>query len=268
MPESYNTLLVKLTLEGVTYYLNDTDQYARLGSTAHDETLGIDLSSRAGEVIAAAKDCQDRVETDYTLSFTDDGGLRMGVTNHYFGNDYNEKNRYFSELRPEERKRYYQEVVSGIDQGARPVGDLTEQFNNYPGTEQFTVQLDNYAVVDGKYLYFDLPFTPALVQLPGGDRRSLPLLLSHGGTATVRTEIDLPVGFRQVLIAPESESLDAPAGGGKVRTTTASSAGKFVMTDDFETAPAVISPGDYPAMLKVEATLEKKSAKVFLLEKE
>ncbi len=192
----------------------------------------------------------------------------MGITNHYFGNEYNEKNRFFSELRPEEKKRYYQEEVSNIDQGARPVGDLAEQFNTYPGTEQFTVQLDNYAVVDGKYLYFDLPFTPALFQLPGGDRRVQPLLLGHEGTATVRTEIELPAGFRDVLISPESKNLDAPGGGGKVRTTSETTGGKFVMTDDFETSPAVISPSDYPAMLKVESTLEKKSAKVFLLEKE
>jgi hypothetical protein len=268
MPDSFNTPLVKLTVGGVTYYLNDTDQYAQLGSTEHDQRLGINLSSRSGEVIAAAKDCKDRIETDYTLSFADDGGLKMGVTRHYFGNEYNEKNRFFSELRPEEKKRYYQQEVSDIDQGARPVGDLAEQFNTYPGTEQFAVQLDNYAVVDGKYLYFDLPFTPTLVQLPGGDRRSLPLMLSHEGTTSVRTEIELPLGFKDVLIAPESESLDAPAGGGKVRTTSETTAGKFVMTDDFETSPAVISPNDYPAMLKVESTLEKKSAKVFLLEKE
>jgi hypothetical protein len=40
------------------------------------------------------------------------------------------------------------------------------------------------------------------------------------------------------------------------------------MADDFETSPAIVSPRDYPAMLKVESALEKKSAKVFLLEKD
>jgi len=44
--------------------------------------------------------------------------------------------------------------------------------------------------------------------------------------------------------------------------------GKLVLTDDFETAPAIIPAQDYPAILKVESTLEKKSAKVFLLQKE
>jgi transglutaminase-like putative cysteine protease len=268
LPDSFNTPLVKVEVDGVTYYLNDTDQYARLGSTPHDDRLGINLSSEAPEVIAAAKDCQDRIETDYTLSFADDGRMQMGVLKHYFGNEYNEKNKYFSELRPEERKRYYQEVVSDIGQGARPVGDLTEQFNTYPGTEQFTVALDHYAVVDGKYLYFNLPFTPSLVKLPGGDQRSLPLMLSHEGTTSVRTEIELPLGFRDVLIAPRSESLDAPAGGGKVRMTSAAGTGKYVLTDESETSPAVISPRDYPAMVKVESTLENKSSKVFLLEKE
>jgi transglutaminase-like putative cysteine protease len=268
LPDSYDTPLVKVALDGQTYYLNDTDQYAEIGSTAHEDRLGINLSSQAPEVIAAAKDCQDRVETDYTLSFANDGRMQMGVSKHYFGNEYNEKNKYFSELRPEEKKRYYQEVVSSIGQGARPVSDLSEDFNTYPGTETFTVALDNYAVVDGKYLYFNLPFTPSLVKLPGGDQRTLPLMLSHEGTTSVHAEITLPLGFRDVLIAPRSESLDAPAGGGKVRVTSASETGKIVLTDDSETSPAVISPRDYPAMVKVESTLENKSSKIFLLEKE
>ena len=50
--------------------------------------------------------------------------------------------------------------------------------------------------------------------------------------------------------------------------TSAATTGKYVLTDDSETSPTVISPQDYPAMLKVESTLENKSSKVFLLEKE
>jgi hypothetical protein len=268
LPDTYNSPLVKVSVDGQTYYLNDTDQYAQLGSTAHEDRLGINLTSQAAEVIAAAKDCQDRIETDYSLSFGNDGRMKMDVARHYFGNEFNEKNKYFSELRPEEKKRYYQELISGIGQGAKPIGDLTAQFDTYPGTEKFTVALDNYAVVDGKYLYFNLPFSPSLVKLPGGDQRTLPLMLSHEGTTSVHAEINLPLGFRDVLIAPRSESLDAPSGGGKVRVTSAAETGKYVLTDESETSPAVISPQDYPAMVKVESTLENKSSKVFLLEKE
>jgi transglutaminase-like putative cysteine protease len=268
MADSFQTPLVKVTVDGETYYLNDTDQYSKLGSTAHEANLGVDPATATNETIAAAKDCQNRIETDYALTLGNDGKLQMEISKQYYGNEFNDKNKFFSELRPEEKRRYYQELVSSVGQGARAVGDLDEHFDTYPGTEKFTVALDNYAVVDGKYLYFNLPFTPSLVKLPGSDYRSLPLLLSHEGSNTTRAEITLPAGFKQVLIAPRSESLDAPDGGGSVKLTSAPGSGKFVMTADTQTLPAVIDPQDYPTMVKIESALENKSSMVFLLEKE
>jgi transglutaminase-like putative cysteine protease len=267
LPESFDTPLVRLTLDGKTFYLNDTDQYAQLGSTSHDDRLGLDLTTQACEVIAAAPDCQDRTETVYTLSLTDSGQLRMGILKHFYGGEYNTRNRYFSELRPEERKRYYEQLVSGVAQGARPAGDLTARFDTYPGTEQFTVDLDHYAVVDGKFFYFDLPFTPSLLDLPAADQRRLPLMLSSAEKNSIRTEIELPPGFQDLVIAPTSETLAAPAGGGSLHMTSSAEPGKFVLTDDFETSPVILSPHDYLDMQKIESVLEKKSAKVFLLER-
>jgi hypothetical protein len=121
--------------------------------------------------------------------------------------------------------------------------------------------------VDGKYLYFDLPFTPSLFP-PGADHRVLPLFISRGNESTIRTEIQLPPGFRRIVIAPNSGKLDAPAGSGRARITSKSEAGKCVITQEFDTEPAIISPKDYPALLKVESALGKKSSKVFLLEEE
>jgi hypothetical protein len=93
-------------------------------------------------------------------------------------------------------------------------------------------------------------------------------MLSGEEATTVRTQINLPVAFRDVLIAPHSENLDAPAGGGSVRMTSASTGGKIILTDESQTSPALISPSDYPAMVKLESMLENKSSKVFLLEKQ
>jgi transglutaminase-like putative cysteine protease len=268
LPEAFDTPLVKVTLDGVTYYLNDTDEYAQLGTTASDNRLGIDLSSQAYEVIASAKDCQDRTDKDYALTLGDDGKLRMKVTEHFYGGEYNTRNRYFSQLRPEERKRYYQELISDVAQGARPLGDLTTRFDTYPGTEQFDVELDHYAVVDGKYFYFDLPSTPSLFDLPGGDHRSLPLMLWDAGKENTRTEIVLPPSFPGVVIPPASENLVAPAGSGTVQMTTSDVDGKYVLTQELDSSPAIISPQDYPALLQIESTLEKKSGDVFLLGKD
>jgi len=122
-------------------------------------------------------------------------------------------------------------------------------------------------VVDGKYLYFDLPFTPSLFPM-GADERTLPLYISHDSEHKVRTEIELPPGYRQPIIAPGTSVLSAPGGGGRASISSKLNAGRFVLQHDFETTPAIIEPKDYPAMLKLESALEQKSSRVFLLQGE
>ena len=266
LPQYFASPLVRVAVDGASYYLNDTDQYARLGSTVFDGKLGVVLASRHCEVLHAAPDCSDKTETIYTLSLEDTGKTRLGITRRYFGAHFNSKNSYFSELPPEERRRYYQELVSSVAQGARAVGDLVTQFNTYPGVEKYTVDIDNYAVADGKYLYFDLPFTPSLFP-PGADSRTLPLFLSHRSDNVVRTEIELPPAFRNLIIVPRSETLEAPAGAGKARITFADQSGRCLLDHELETAPAIVSPKEYAALLNLESTLGKKSSTIFLLQR-
>jgi hypothetical protein len=267
LPRSFDYPLVRVNVDGATYYLNDSDQYAKLGSTDFDGRMGLVLSTQASEVIHAAPDCENKVQTDYTLAPDNTGRTRVSVTRRFYGADYNEKNRYFSELPPEERRRYFQETVSALAQGARPVGDLTTRFDTYPGVEQFTADVDNYSVLDGNYIYFDLPFNPSLLPA-GADRRALPLFISRSSDRAVRTEIELPPGFRHVLMAPGSETLDAPDGSGKAEITSTDNGGKWAITHEFRTSPAIIPPTDYAALLKVESTLGQKSGKAFLLERD
>jgi hypothetical protein len=264
-PQNFQSPLVKINVDGETWFLNDTDQYAHPGSTGFDGKLGIELASQNFEVIRAAKDCHDKTETTYSLALSDNGKTRLGITHQYFGVNYNARKRYFMELPPEERRRYHQEIVSAVAQGARPMGELTTKFDTYPGTEQFTVEVDNYTVVDGKYSYFDLPFTPSLMPM-GADRRTLPLFISHESEHKVRTEIDLPPKYQQVAIGPKSDMLEIPNGAGRAKITSSDSQGKRVITHEFETAPAIIEASRYGEMLDVEAALGKKASRVFLLE--
>ena len=264
LPQYFQSPLVRVRVEGETYYLNDTDQYAQPGTTAHDGRLGLALDRGRVETLHAAKDCGDRMETFYTLALADNGRARIGVRQCYYGTGFNGKNRYFSELPPEERRRYFQEIVAQVSQGARPVGGLTTRFDTYPGTEEFTVEIANYAVVDGKYFYFDLPATASLFPA-GADRRVLPLFLSHGGQTTLKTEINLPPGFRRTIIAPKNTTLKTA--GGTAKTTVVSRHGtQCLITHELETWPAIVSPQDYPPLLRAEAALRQKSARAFLLE--
>ena len=110
LPQDFQYPLVKVVVAGQAYYLNDTDQYSQLGATAHDGRLGLVLASRASTEIHAAKNCGNAMKTLYTLSVTDTGRTRVGVTRYYYGGGYGAKNHFFSELPPEECRRYFQET--------------------------------------------------------------------------------------------------------------------------------------------------------------
>lgn len=265
LPQSFASLLVKVEVDGVTYYLNDTDQYAQLGATTFDGKLGYNLAAQQFETIHAAPGCADKTDTVYQLNLANDGQARLQITRSYYGGDYGEKKQYFAELPPEERNRYFQEAVSGVAQGARAVGDLETHFDSYPGTEQFTVAINHYTVVDGQNMYFNLPFVPTITA-PGADHRSLPLFINNSMDNTVRTEINLAPDFQHLVISPSPGQLTMPGGAESAWITETNPAGQIIITHEFKTTPAVVSPQAYPGMLQLESTLSKKSSRVFLLE--
>jgi hypothetical protein len=278
VPDDFQTPLVEVELDGQAYYLNDTDQYAKLGSTAHDGRLAIVLTSSlidpsmghggasgAYDTIKAASDCRSRVVTTYSLAVADDGNARIGIKHEYYGMNYQVNNRHLAELRPEERARFYQETVAGIAQGAKPAGALTTDFSGYPGVEQFTVDVANFGVSDGQFLYFSVPSTPRLFATDT-DRRSLPLLVADDADDTVHTQVTLPTGHQHVVIAPGSAVLAGPDGAGSAHITTSSAPGGFDVIYELDRKPAIIPPDDYAAALKTESQLENKAGRVLLLE--
>ncbi|HEU5397322.1 MAG TPA: DUF3857 domain-containing protein, partial [Verrucomicrobiae bacterium] len=265
LPDEFQTPLVKVPLQGDDYYLNDTDQYAHLGTTGCDGKLGIDLATGRTGIIRAAKDCGNKTETDYAIAFSNDGKAQIRISRHYFGGDFNAHNQFFAELPPEERKHYFQDVVSQVAQGARPVGGLTTRFDVYPGLEEFTVDLDNCGVAEGNYFYFSLPFLPSLYDTVA-EHRSLPLFIPDAGQRIVRAEIVLPPAFPQTDIAPKNGTYTAP-GGSTATLSRSTGGGKCTVTNAFNIVPAIISPKDYSKLVKVQSELSEKDQTTFLLER-
>lgn len=264
MPGDFQSPLVRISVDGENYYLNDTDQYAHMGTTGADGNLGVVLASQRMETLKAAKDCENQSKTDYAISLSADGSARIRISRHYYGEGYNGMHHYFAELPPEERNHYYQELVSGVAQGARPVGDLITKFDTYPGLQEFTVDVPDYAVTSGKYFYFDLPFTPPFLSA-STDQRSLPLFVADKSERTVRAEIEMPAGFSQTEIVPGDGTFSAP-GGSKLQIAKSDADGKCILTEQLDTVPAIISPTDYAKLVNIQSALGQKSTTTFLLE--
>jgi transglutaminase-like putative cysteine protease len=266
-PDLFSTPLVRIVVDGKTYYLNDTDQYAHLGSTPHDGSLGIDLATGAGITIRAADNCHDREVTTYSLALDNQGNARIGIRREYYGMVFDEGNRRFSELRSEQKTHYFQEMVSNVAQGARPVGELVTNFKTYPGVVEFTVDVDRYGVAGNRCLYFSLPFTPQLFAT-GANRRMLPMLISDLSDETIRTRIKLPPEFRHMTITPRAADFTGPDGAGSARISSTAENGECVIVYEITRRPAIVQPANYPSLLGVESALENKAARILLLEKD
>jgi transglutaminase-like putative cysteine protease len=266
-PRDFRLPLVRVAVDGHDYYLNDTDQYAHLGSTGSESRLALSLSTGKIEEIGISEDCKTSASTDFSLSIAEDGSAKLTVATSYYGQLYNAKKRYFSELTPEDRQRYFQGLVAAVAQGAHPVGDLSTSFEDYPGVVKYTVAVDDFAVVDGDYLYFNLPYVPALFRLDS-DRRTLPYFIPARTLENARISIAFPASYSDVEIAPSGMSADVPDSGGKIAVgARPDDPGHFLVDFSLEADPAIVGPKDYADLLKTETGLENRAAWAFLLKR-
>jgi transglutaminase-like putative cysteine protease len=264
-PDKFTVPLLRIVVNGRSCYLNDTDQYAHLGSTRHDNCLGIDLTTGACITVRATPDGSDREETTYSLDLDNQGNARIGIRHAYYGMAFDRKNRRFSELRPMQRLHYFQQMVSHVAQGALPVGGLETNFKVYPGVEQFEVEVAHYGVANGRCLYFPLPFTPHLFPTKT-NRRTLPLLIPIASEKIIRARIKLPPEYRHVAIGSRSANLSGPDGIGNAQVVSTTNNEQCLIVYHLVLRPAILQPADYPIALKVESALENKAARMLLLE--
>jgi hypothetical protein len=260
-------VLVKVKLRGMgEVYLNDTNQYAALGATGHDRTLGLDVRRARPHRILAADDKRSFRETAYDLRLDGDGKAHITRTVRYYGGGYAANHRKFSEMPPEERRRYHQEVLSGLSQGAEADGDPVTEFGDYPGIETVSATIPDFAVRDGDFLYFSLP--ASLRNLLGlrSDTRSGPLYWGGHNRFRIRTTVQLPPEFREAVLLPEPFFWSAPGDGGTVWVgIEMAEDGRLELIHDVDLQPTVLPPDAYQELLGINRQLSHPDSRTVLL---
>ena len=262
---NYHDVLVQVPLAGGVVYLNDTDQYAHLGATSHDGNLAVLLTDAKPMVVHATKGSSGKTEEDFRISVGNSGNTRITITRRFFGADYGLRKKFFTELPPEERNRYYQQVVASVSQGARPVGALMTRFDGYPGVESFTVDVNAYAIRDGNYLYFDLPADLRLFPT-ATDLRAQPFYLPRPVVRIIRSEVTFPSKDWHILIAPKSRDVAAADGSGRVIVDAREQPGGIAIEHRLSIDPSIVQATDYPALVRLENSLEDESARAIVVD--
>jgi hypothetical protein len=264
-------VLVRLRDGDTDVYLNDTDQYAELGATPADGGLSLPLAKGTPQSVAVAQDKKNVMEYEVRLALTEQGDAKIATTRKNYGEWFGARRRLFAEMPPEERNRFYQEMVGAVSQAAVADSNLVTDFDSYPGVESFSVRAEKYAVRDGNLLYFELPRSLQGLFSLRSDVHENPYYLDSDMTLRISTIVDLPAGFSQVVLAPEQRNWQLPAGGGTVRVEVSTRKPEngdpmqLSIAHEVDLNPFMLEAAGYPELVEIERQLRHAQARTVLV---
>ncbi|MGD1001535.1 MAG: DUF3857 domain-containing protein [Candidatus Brocadiia bacterium] len=269
-PSDFSAVLVRVRLDGKEVYLNDTDEYAALGATAHDGCYGLGMDGGKLFTINARPMMRDRSDEDFDVTVQANGDAVIRKRTNYYGSGYADARKRFAEMVPEERRRYFLEAIAQISQAAAAEGELETAFDSYPGVEQFTVRVPAYAARNGDYLYFTMP--ASLQDLFGfrSETRDNPIFWSGPRRVTIRTTLTLPQEFATLALQPAEIEWKAPQSAGVVRVLSyrrkegAAAQAGYVIEQTMNLVPAMIPAIDYEDLLHIQSLMNHPSARTVL----
>jgi transglutaminase-like putative cysteine protease len=266
----FDTVLVRVPSAQGFIYLNDTDQYAELGTTPNHGRTALLLDGRITTVEASSHQ-RDHSDTLYSVEVETNGDAMVTCETKLFGSAFAAFHRRFAELPPEERRRHFLEMVAELSQAAEAQGDLVTEFDRYPGRQWFAVKIPRFAIRSGNRLYFTLPGeTPQLAALRA-DRRTHPLYRSDLFTMTLNYRVVLPQGTTSLDVQPEPIAWTLPGGIGTVDFAVSpvrEEGGRKVIEMDrrVELGEGIVSPNDYPALLDFNRRIRHPGMQTLMVE--
>ncbi|HQO81567.1 MAG TPA: DUF3857 domain-containing protein [Deltaproteobacteria bacterium] len=272
-PHWFKGVLVRVRSEGGYIYLNDTDQYAIVGTTGSAGHPCLVLRSGAFETIEPLSDRHaDRRDTDISIRLSEDGDIVLTQKRTFYGENYAAFRKQFSEMPPEERKRHHEQLISSISQAAKPLGDYVTRYDQYPGTEELSVQIDSYAVRQDGYLYLKVPGLINILEGVTSDKRENPLYQSGPRNARISVDVLLPDGIKACeLLPPDGFRVWMGSGGGISMETSVTEAGNGRKYDvvrivqDVDIDPVIVPPSRYPDLLDSQRVISHPSSNLILM---
>lgn len=215
--EFLNKVLVRLRHDKDNIYLNDTDHYAKLGTTPACDQLALTLSEVHIDTITIPDNYRDLVTYEYRIILTEGGNARIVVEQKSYGISFAHRRKLFAEMLPENRKQYYQKILASSSLEVVSISDLKADFTGYPGVERYSIGVEQYAVRDNNLLYFELPILHDNRFHLQSERRNFPFYHSQKHHVVYFGSIELPPMLSEVIIAPKDHEISLPVQGGNIK---------------------------------------------------
>ncbi len=256
---------------GDWFYLNDTDQYAELGTTPSYRNPVLDLDGTRG-VVNVADRYQSWNDTDCSVIEIDaNGTATFAVTNTFYGPSCSIVRCVYGEMPPEELDRHYQEMLGEISESALPLGPLELDLEGYPGRLSFSGIASNYAARVGSTLTLIVPGVSGKIANLRADKREMPLLCAGYSDDKTETVVILPSEVESIKCIPRPIDWKLPCDLGEFKddsreSVRADGRREIKFTSELHRRPTILAPEEYPALLELNRRATHPRMKTLILE--
>ncbi len=256
-PHHFSNFVIRIRLdnEPTPYYLDELSIYAELEITRLEHVQALELSSGKIINIEAFPGYNTKNRVQQNLSIDENGDAVIVYEQKIYGAGFENFKRSFTEITPEDRRRYYEQLIASFSQEAKPISELETHVDTYPAIIRFSVRIPRFAVQSGDFLYFNLP-GPGTSFIPTeGDNRQYPFMVSGRTDTAIDWEITLPDNVT-VDTAPDPMTWEGPAGFGTVSITRDEKTDhdqvkKVCFRQKIDFQPTVIPAANYSSLLDI-----------------
>ncbi len=260
----FDAVLLRVTSGEEEFYLNDTDNYAVLGACAHDNALGVELESGELVTIVSAADCEDAARSDFEIICRPDGTARLVLSESFYGAAYAAANRLFARQTPEERRRYCANAAAALAQDAKQVTFETD-FSGYPGIVRQEVEIPNFWLRSGDFVYLTLPDGGAGGLLRTAGVRTLPYYHPGAIDREFHYAVDLPETWGACELAAGDFRWTCPGGEGVVSQEARLTDKTLEVRRAVKLPPFYLSGVEYPVLAEAQRLLSTPGTRTILL---
>ena len=267
--EAFGRVLIKIEVDNEVLYLDASSQYAEPGTSAFDHHAMLNLRSGALSTIHIVPGKDDRSHLHYEMNIAPDGEIGLTQTATMQGTSFDSFHRTYAEMTPENRRRHYLEIITGISQSAQATSALITDYTSYPGKMAFSLHAPHYGVQDGNYLYFTIPGNGLGTLLKyRSNERTLPLAWNSYIDVLFEYIILLPEGYEPAIM-PKNYSWKAPQGAGMVEISVEYSplANAIRIVQVANIRPALIPSESFPEIIIAGRKLAHPDMSTILLRK-
>jgi len=265
----FTTALVRLIVDNSVVYINSGSFYDYLGTSDYANCAALKLN---GELFTIELDSEYENRTEFYSEFYIDaeGNATYKSNTKFLGTSFGSGNQNFSEMRPEDFSRYYQNILASLSQSAVAMTPLKPDFSEYPGSLSFEASIKKYAVVGDKYLYFKNPGGISVLNA-SNEPRELPFYYSGYLNLKANTRVYLPDSAERVLMMPRSIKWDGMFDLGTitfdVEMLTDEKGRKYIdLAQEASLQPTIIPSEDYKTIQSISSTLDDLSDDVIVVE--